>query len=175
MDRDAFEKMRAGIDHEDLDNLFRDAFYLLPVPDENRIDLPCYKERIAKARAGDPVAAIRLLDHIWTGGEINPDIRAWLNECLAMIARDGVPANKAFGLTPESGRPPVVHSAYDDMCVWKEVEIIKRALGYSKLQATTELEDIYARKASTLGKMHQRGARYISEAQKIKAEKHGSP
>jgi len=169
MDRAEFESMRAGIDHDDLDNLFRDAFYLLPVPDENRVDLPCYKDRVARAKAGDTVAVKRLIDHVWMGGDIDPVVREWLNECLALISRDGVSANKAFGITPESGRPPAMHSAYDDMMVWKEVEIIKRALGYSKLEATLELEGMWARKASTLGKMHQRGARYIAEGQRLKA------
>lgn len=170
MDLAEFEALSARVCHEDLDILFRDAWIFVPPPDECLVNLPCYKERIAKARSGDTVAVKRLLDHIWVNDAINPDVRNWLNECLALISQGGVSADKAFGVAPENGRPPVIHSVYDDVCVWKDVEVIRRATGYTKLQATFELEDIWpGRSASTLGKMHQRGARYVAEGQRLKA------
>lgn len=115
-------------DERGLDDLSRRVCAWFKLPDERFYAvIGDYRARVQDAEAGDVVSARKLLDYVRyccaARKPIDPVVAGWLSHCLWLITFEGVDANKALGVRPDTGRPPIGGCPRTDaLIVWQEIE-----------------------------------------------------
>ncbi|MCE7516564.1 hypothetical protein LZG37_00295 [Halomonas titanicae] len=148
---------------------------------EVAIVLQDFTERVNQAKAGDVIAAKKLLAYLRAclmSGEV-PDslVAQWAASCIFDVTHHDVSADKAFSLIPETGRPSKGGEQLVSLVTWEDVEVLRATEGLNKTSAiaahyeqrqllATQMwllhrEQVQVPAEATLTRQYRQGARIV--------------
>lgn len=136
-----------------MDNSIKQAFRLYAAAvtehfgffeSEVAVVLEDFTERVNQAKAGDVIAAKKLLAYLrfclMSGKVPNAQVAGWAARCLFEVTQHDVSADKAFSLIPETGRPPRGGTKLMALTAWEDVEVLRLS---EKLNKTSAIAAYY--------------------------------